>query len=115
MMKRLLQLNELRLLRDAAEQARLTAPGVRELLFIGVPHRYLASLQILNVPLDQLWLDLHGMNEVETLSDGTVPLQVWISNAIDRLALQPELARPFERALHEVDRQIAMRRGGSRP
>ncbi len=115
MVKPLLELKELRLLRDAAEQARLTGSGVRELLFIGVPHRYQAGLKVLDTPRDQLWMDLHSMNEAGALTDGTIPLQIWVTNAIDRLALQPELARPFERALHEVDRQIAMRSGMSRP
>lgn len=59
---------------------RLVEPGVRTLLFNGLPSGYQAALDVDPSPQVQLRLDLTAMNSMPPLSDG-IPLAIWLSNA----------------------------------
>lgn len=72
-------------LRDTAVEAGLTDPALRSLLFAGILPKYRGSLPLLAAPGQQVHSDLNGMNRVERLIDGTVPLAVWLRNAADQL------------------------------
>jgi endonuclease G, mitochondrial len=96
-----LSFDELDAVRDAALDAGLGDPRMRPILFRGVMRRYVAALPYLDQPGLQLQSDLMRMNEVERLIDGSVPLQIWLQNAV-RETLQAEQARVFEEALDRV-------------
>jgi Effector-associated domain 5 len=54
---------------------------------------------------DQLMLDLNYLNEAGILTDGSDPLRIWLSNAVDAAGgVQEE--EVFRRALTELDRQV---------
>ncbi|KUL51440.1 hypothetical protein ADL22_06510 [Streptomyces sp. NRRL F-4489] len=90
--------------RDAALDSGLTDPSVRPLLFDGVLPRYRGTLPILAAPMRQLHSDLAQMNQVERLVDGSVPLEIWLRNAIAQTT-EAEPLRVFQEALDEVARR----------
>lgn len=70
---------------------------------------FVASMPLTSTTGDQLLVDLHTMNDVDALADGTVPLEAWLANAA-AIARSPKEATVFRAALDE-----ARRRGSARP
>ncbi|MBT2443122.1 trypsin-like peptidase domain-containing protein [Streptomyces sp. ISL-36] len=92
--------------RNAALDAGLADSTVRPLLFAGTSARFRASLPTMDTPLRQMHSDLHTMNQVERLIDGTVPLEVWLRNAIAQTVEAGPLT-VLQRALDDVARDAA--------
>lgn len=93
-------------LRDAAMEAGLADPMVRELLFDGIMNKYRGTLPLVAAPGRQLHSDLNQMNRVERLIDGSVPLETWLRNAVAQTAEAGPLA-VIQRALDDVARTAA--------
>ncbi|MCP9962861.1 hypothetical protein LUX05_18595 [Streptomyces somaliensis] len=89
--------------RDAALDAGLTDPAVRPLLFDGIMPRYRATLPLLAAPGLQVHSDLVEMNRVERLVDGSVPLEIWLRNAVAQTTAAAPAA-VLQRALDDVAR-----------
>ncbi|MFJ3582432.1 trypsin-like peptidase domain-containing protein [Streptomyces sp. NPDC090127] len=92
--------------RNAALDAGLAENGLRRLLFAGTSAHFRASLPAMDTPLRQMHSDLDVMNQVERLIDGTVPLEVWLHNAIAQTVDAAPLA-VLQRALDDVARDAA--------
>ncbi|MFD7319756.1 trypsin-like peptidase domain-containing protein [Streptomyces sp. NPDC059875] len=92
--------------RNAALDAGLAENAVRPLLFAGTTAHFRASLPTMDTPLRQLHSDLHTMNQVERLIDGTVPLEVWLRNAIAQ-TVEAGPVTVLQRALDDVARDAA--------
>ncbi|MFF9864898.1 MULTISPECIES: trypsin-like peptidase domain-containing protein [unclassified Streptomyces] len=92
--------------RDAAQESGLADPSVRPLLFDGVLPRYRGTLPVLAAPGRQLHSDLVEMNRVERLVDGSVPLEIWLRNAVAQTTEAAPLA-VFQRALDDVARDAS--------
>ncbi|WP_137992163.1 trypsin-like peptidase domain-containing protein [Streptomyces vilmorinianum] len=92
--------------RDAALDAGLAESSVRPLLLAGTTPRFRASLPTMDSPLRQMHSDLATMNQVERLIDGTVPLEVWLRNAIAQTVETGPLS-VLQRALDDVARDAA--------
>ncbi|MGG2464574.1 trypsin-like peptidase domain-containing protein [Streptomyces sp. RGM 3693] len=90
-------------LRDAALESGLTDPTVRPLLLDGIMPKYRGTLPMLAAPMRQLHSDLAQMNQVERLVDGSVPLEIWLRNAVAQTT-EAEPLKVFQRALDEVAR-----------
>ncbi|MEU9981841.1 trypsin-like peptidase domain-containing protein [Streptomyces sp. NPDC050856] len=95
---------ELLEVRDAALDSGLADPSVRPLLFDGILPRYRGTLPQLAAPGLQVHSDLSGMNRVERLVDGSVPLEIWLRNAVAQTTEAGPMA-VFQRALDEVARR----------
>ncbi|GGR08113.1 trypsin-like peptidase domain-containing protein [Streptomyces netropsis] len=93
-------------LRDAAMEAGLADPTVRELLFDGIMNKYRGTLPLVPAPGRQLHSDLNQMNRVERLIDGSVPLETWLRNAVAQTVEAGPLA-VIQRALDDVARTAA--------
>ncbi|MEU7556639.1 trypsin-like peptidase domain-containing protein [Streptomyces sp. NPDC044571] len=93
-------------LTDAALEAGLADPSVRPLLLDGILPRYRGTLPLVAAPGRQVRSDLNEMNHVERLVDGSVPLDVWLRNAISQTAEAGPLA-VFQQALDKVAREAA--------
>ena len=100
-----LEPDELDPVRDAAIGA-FADPHWRPLLFDTVLPAYVATLPYLPSPAMQITSDLMRMNGVERLVDGSVPLQIWLSNAA-RLTLEPGPRAAFQAALDSVATQAS--------
>lgn len=84
MSARLLNRDEIAELVDAAVAAGLTEPGVRSLLFAGLPPAYAPSLSRSGSSLDQLWHDLNDLAIRDRLiGHDEPPLLMWLRNAED--------------------------------
>ncbi|MFF8275713.1 trypsin-like peptidase domain-containing protein [Streptomyces lateritius] len=92
--------------RNAALDAGLADTTVRPLLFAGTTARFRASLPTMDTPLRQMHSDLQTMNQIERLIDGTVPLEVWLRNAIAQSVEAGPLS-VLQRALDDVARDAA--------
>ncbi|MGW2014720.1 trypsin-like peptidase domain-containing protein [Streptomyces sp. NPDC001927] len=92
--------------RNAALDAGLAEDGVRRLLFAGTTAHFRASLPAMDTPLRQMHSDLDVMNQVERLIDGTVPLEIWLHNAIAQTVDAAPLT-VLQRALDDVARDAA--------
>ncbi|MGW0464821.1 trypsin-like peptidase domain-containing protein [Streptomyces sp. NPDC003027] len=92
--------------RNAALEAGLADNAVRPLLFAGTTAHFRAGLPTMDSPLRQMHSDLHVMNQVERLIDGTVPLEVWLRNAIAQTVEAGPLS-VLQRALDDVARDAA--------
>ncbi|MEV0374704.1 trypsin-like peptidase domain-containing protein [Streptomyces sp. NPDC050636] len=95
--------DEILTVRDAALETGLADPSVRLMLFDGIMPRYRGTLPLLPAPGRQLHSDLNEMNRVERLVDGTVPLEIWLRNAVAQTAEATPLTI-FQRALDDVAR-----------
>ncbi|MFF0622628.1 trypsin-like peptidase domain-containing protein [Streptomyces sp. NPDC004296] len=95
--------DEILRLRDAALESGLTDPTVRPLLLDGIMPKYRGTLPMLAAPMRQLHSDLAQMNQVERLVDGSVPLEIWLRNAVAQTT-EAEPLKVFQRALDEVAR-----------
>ncbi|WP_406301556.1 serine protease [Streptomyces sp. NBC_00879] len=89
--------------RDAALETGLADPMVRPLLFDGIMPKYRGTLPMLPAPGRQLHSDLNEMNRVERLVDGSVPLEIWLRNAIAQTTEAEPLAL-LQRTLDDVAR-----------
>ncbi|MGI5404582.1 trypsin-like peptidase domain-containing protein [Streptomyces sp. CA-135486] len=89
--------------RDAALETGLADPMVRPLLFDGIMPKYRGTLPLLPAPGRQVHSDLNEMNRVERLVDGSVPLEVWLRNAVAQTTEAEPLA-VLQRALDDVAR-----------
>ncbi|MFJ8584545.1 trypsin-like peptidase domain-containing protein [Streptomyces sp. NPDC093595] len=98
--------DQLLAVRDAALESGLADPSVRPLLFDGVLPRYRGTLPVLAAPGRQLHSDLVEMNRVERLVDGSVPLEIWLRNAVVQTTEAAPLA-VFQRALDDVARDAS--------
>ena len=87
----ILQHNEILSLHDAAISTRLT--GCRGGLLAGVQPAFAATLPAASGPAEQLLSDLAALNESGTLSDGSVPLFIWLTNAITLAGGQAETSK----------------------
>jgi endonuclease G len=77
---------------DATVEGGLADPAQRQRLLDGINERFKAfHLRTVDQPGGQILSDLATMNQVEQLADGSVPLQIWLQNAI---YLTRDLARP---------------------
>ncbi|TQK50395.1 trypsin-like peptidase [Streptomyces sp. SLBN-118] len=95
--------HEILQVRDAALETGLADPMVRPLLFDGIMPKYRGTLPMLPAPGRQLHSDLNEMNRVERLVDGSVPLEIWLRNAIAQTTEAEPLAL-LQRTLDDVAR-----------
>jgi hypothetical protein len=85
-------------LHQAAIDSNLMADATQEALLTGLSRAYRAALPSGGSPDARLMQVLGRLNEDERLRDGTVPLEVWLRNAVARTAeLQQGVV--FEEAL----------------
>ncbi|MFF8896785.1 trypsin-like peptidase domain-containing protein [Streptomyces lydicus] len=96
--------DEIRQVLDAAVETGLADPAVRPLLLDGIMPRYRGTLPLNPAPGRQVHSDLNEMNRVERLVDGTVPLEIWLRNAVAETT-EAEPLTVFQRALDEVARK----------
>jgi endonuclease G len=78
----------------------------RGVLFAGVPGSFTALLTIGLPPRIQLMGDLKAVNELERLSDGSVPLLLWLTNAA-ALAQGTEEEKIFLKAADDVAHRVS--------
>ena len=96
---------ELDALYDAAFRTGLANPMMLASLLTGMNPFFAATLQnVMLPPPAQLLTTLQRLNTTERLTDGSVPLQQWLANAV-KLAGPVEDAQPFARALTKVTQQ----------
>jgi V8-like Glu-specific endopeptidase len=100
-MTRYLSHDDLNALYDAGLTAGYADNSLRPLLLEGILPKYRAALPLLPGPGPQLRSDLNQMNQVERLIDGTVPLEVWLRNAVEQTTVADPLA-VFRRTLDNV-------------
>jgi endonuclease G len=88
----LLTPEQIQIVTDAAIDSGLADGTQRQRLLDGIGPRFKAMhLPLVDRPGGQILSDLVRMNDIEQLADGSVPLQVWLRNAI---YLTRDLARP---------------------
>ncbi|MFO0761427.1 MAG: effector-associated domain EAD1-containing protein [Byssovorax sp.] len=51
---------------------------------------FVASMAIAASPSTQILTDLHALNDVEKLTDGTIPMAVWLKHAVEIVSPRPE-------------------------
>ncbi len=56
--------------------------GSRGALLSGISATFVASMKMCNSLIDQILIDISTMNEIDGLSDGTVPIEQWLKNAV---------------------------------
>ncbi|MFI2351644.1 trypsin-like peptidase domain-containing protein [Streptomyces sp. NPDC019443] len=95
--------DEILQVRDTALETGLADPSVRPLLFDGIMPKYRGTLPLLPAPGQQVHSDLNAMNRVERLVDGSVPLEIWLRNAVAQSTEAAALA-VLQRALDDVAR-----------
>jgi class 3 adenylate cyclase len=88
-------------LHKAAVGTGLTAH--RDTLLAGIAPSFVAGLPINPSPAAQILTDLHTLNSIETLADGTVPLRSWLMSALTLTSSRSESAA-FQRALDKLPR-----------
>ena len=76
----------------------------RTALLSGIDPHFVAQLASPAVPSERILQDLYAMNTVSELADGSVPLAVWLKNAIALSAGRAEAAT-FQEALHRCETQ----------
>jgi hypothetical protein len=84
----------------AAVAAPLTSS--RAALLGGIDLAFVDSLTICTNPSSQILSDLHALNAAEPLSDGAVPLRIWLENALTLAGHRVE-ADVFRSALAATD------------
>ncbi|MFI8520839.1 trypsin-like peptidase domain-containing protein [Streptomyces sp. NPDC085481] len=90
----------------AAVEAGLAETALRSRLFAGTTPQFRSGLPPRETPFEQVRSDLLTMNRVERLIDGTVPLEVWLRNALT-LTAEPGPVAVFQRALDHVSRDAS--------
>lgn len=99
----LLSDERIRSLHTAAVGARLTEQ--RAALFERVNKHFYGSIARAPTEAAQLLIDLHRMNEIDALTDGSVPLEAWLSQAVLLTTSLPQ-QQEFQDALHELRRVL---------
>lgn len=99
-------------LHAAVVTARLV--GSRSVLLAGIDPHFVARLPQATSPSDQVLQDLHSMNATPTLPDGSVPLAIWLANAIALSGAQNE-AEIFKTALERCMIPQAVHQGPAAP
>ncbi|APR76411.1 Glutamate synthase [NADPH] large chain [Minicystis rosea] len=94
--RRHLPLEDITAIHKAAVKLGLGAS--RSALLGGLDPAFTASLAIHPSPAAQMLTDLHTLNGIEALTDGSVPLHVWLTNALDLTSTTRE-SEVFARAL----------------
>jgi hypothetical protein len=74
----------------------------REVLLLGIDPHLVASLPSAPNPAAQILSDLSALNEIGQLTDGTIPLQIWLMNA-EALTGPRREGEVFRRALAAID------------
>lgn len=97
---------ELLRVQSAAVEAGLADAELRPKLFAGTTRHFRAGLPLHKTPFEQIRSDLRTLNRVERLIDGTVPLEVWLRNALT-LTTRPGPVAVFQRALDDVSRDAS--------
>jgi endonuclease G len=82
---------------DGSTRLRL-ARGIDKNWFLGLP--------VFAAPEFQLNTDLKTFNDVERLADGSVPLEIWLRNAVDLLKSQSQVSI-LQQALEEVSTRLS--------
>jgi V8-like Glu-specific endopeptidase len=93
--------SRLKELRDRAVDAGIIQPEKRRFLLAGIHPRIVGRLPIVGSAEDQLFSDLIELNDIERLTDGSVPLAIWLENAEDAAKPRPQ-ASSFATARQEV-------------
>jgi len=75
--------------------------GLRTILFYGVNFQFVAQLQRFGSDATQLSGDLNTLNSTERLADGTIPLEIWLRNALGEFSIL-DTSNLLSRALDEV-------------
>jgi len=70
-------------LANAAVTAGIADAATRPALFQGIDHRYSALFATGMAPLVQTLTDLSRLNSTEKLTDGSIPLELWLSNVMN--------------------------------
>ncbi|MFY9621498.1 MAG: trypsin-like peptidase domain-containing protein [Pyrinomonadaceae bacterium] len=78
----------------------------RPILLHGINRQFVGWLQNFKSDLTQLSGDLNAMNSVERLADGTIPLQIWLRNAVEQLS-HIDKTKVFSRALDELNNRMS--------
>ena len=73
----------------------------RTAMMSGIAPGFVASLATAASPAAQLLQDLHALNSVGSLEDGTLPLKIWLQNAVTLSGPRRESA-VFRRALEQI-------------
>ena len=74
---------------------------LRRLLLNGINYKFLMTLQNFSNSALQLLGDLHTLNSVGRLADGTIPFEIWLRNAVEQLSFR-DTAKILSRALDEL-------------
>lgn len=77
-------------------------PQIRSDLLDGIPAIVTGMFQTATQPLLSARLDIRGLNGIDRLEDGSIPLKVFLGNATSLLIGRPD-AEPLRRALHKVE------------
>jgi endonuclease G len=85
-----------------ASELGLADPGQRAALLAPFNRQFVGSLQPAGNAVGQLSMDLHRLNRIERLEDGTVPLKVWLNQAL-LLTGHEVQAQLFRRFLAELE------------
>src|SRR5690242_12717641 len=75
----------------------------RPALFVSIDEGFVSSIPTDSTPAGQLLLDLNALSRGGTLPNGSVPLAIWLRNAIHLAASHPEAA-VFITILDRVER-----------
>lgn len=90
----------------ASTSGLITVP--RAVLLAGIPPGFVAGLPLMSSLLDQFTVDLVGVNQVERMAGGEVPLVILLQNVVARLKLLGrEEATRFEQTLNRVGSRTA--------
>lgn len=93
-------------LQTAITSARLTRS--RDALLAHISDQFVASLPVAPVPGEQVLMDLDALNAAGELADGSLPLAIWLSNAIPLCGGRQE-EKVFAEALERVQPGAAAR------
>jgi hypothetical protein len=76
----------------------------RDQMLFGVNSEFVAGLDDVSSPRDQLLSDLNAMNEAGTIIGGAVPLERWLRNAAYAMSTRPDKQRFFRERADEAAR-----------
>lgn len=84
--------------------------GSREALLAGIDPSFVAGLPAVSPPSSQVLIDLHRLNQVGRLADGSAPLEIWLTNAA-ALTQSLEIRRVFAEMLMQYCGQTVSTHG----
>lgn len=79
---------------------------LRTILFTDINYQFFSRLKKFGTDAYQLSGDLGSLNAVDRLSDGTVPLAIWLQNAIEQLS-DIDKSNAFSHALDDLTTQVS--------